>query len=115
MKIFKIIILFVCSFTLNCMSKYISIVPVQEPVKIDKSKQYITVLGIAQDAGYPHIDCFKECCQAFYDGNESKKLVSCLGLVDLKGNKKYMFDATPNFTEQTRYLTKYSINNMTII
>ena len=115
MNFFKIIMLFVCFFVFNCMSKDISTASDQESVELDKSKQYLTVLGIAQDAGYPHIDCFKDCCQVFYDGNESKKLVSCLGLVDLKGNKKYMFDATPNFTEQSRYLTEYHLDNGHII
>ena len=37
-----------------------------------ESKQYITVLGIAQDAGYPHIGCQKECCANFYNGTSKK-------------------------------------------
>ena len=115
MKILKIISLLFCLFLLNCMSKDIPTSPIEESTMIDKSEQYITVLGIAQDAGYPHIDCVKDCCQAFYDGEESKKLISCLGLVDLKENKKYIFDATPNFTEQTRYLTEHHLDNGHII
>jgi pyrroloquinoline quinone biosynthesis protein B len=38
-----------------------------------KSEQYLTILGIAQYAGYPQIDCEKECCRAYYEGRESKK------------------------------------------
>ena len=66
--------------------------------------QYITVLGIAQDAGYPQINCDKACCQAYFEGKASKKLISCLGLVDTEGQKKYIFDATPDFTQQVRNL-----------
>jgi len=68
------------------------------------NEQYITVLGIAQDAGFPQINCEKDCCKAFYDGVESKKLISCLGLVDLINKKKYIFDATPDFTQQVHDL-----------
>ena len=78
-------------------------------------EQYITVLGIAQDAGYPHINCDNDCCKSFYDGEESKKLVSCLGLVDLEDNKKYIFDATPDFTEQTQELKTNHLDNGNII
>ncbi|TVZ60349.1 pyrroloquinoline quinone biosynthesis protein B [Flavobacteriaceae bacterium MAR_2010_105] len=76
-----------------------------------KSSQYITVLGIAQDAGYPHVNCNKACCKAFYDGKEDKKWVSCLGLVDLEHNMKYLFDATPDFTEQSQFLKTTHLDN----
>jgi len=81
----------------------------------EKPKQYITVLGIAQDGGLPHINCDNDCCKSFYDGKESKKLVSCLGLVDLEDEKKYIFDATPDFTEQTQELKTNHLDNGNII
>jgi pyrroloquinoline quinone biosynthesis protein B len=77
--------------------------------------QYITVLGIAQDAGFPQINCDKDCCKAFYNGEESKKLVSCLGLVDLKNQKKYIFDATPDFTQQVQDLKTNHLDNGTVV
>lgn len=76
--------------------------------------QYITVLGVAQDAGFPQIDCNKSCCEAYYKGEESKKLVSCLGLVDLNENKKYLFDATPDIAAQTQLLKNHLDNNKVI-
>jgi len=82
---------------------------------VEKHNQYITILGIAQDAGYPHINCENECCKSYYDGEESKKLVSCLGLVDLEDEKKFIFDATPDFTEQTQELKINHLNNGKII
>ena len=83
----------------------------------EKSKplQYITVLGIAQDAGYPQINCENDCCKSFYVGEESRKLVSCLGVVDTNANSKYIFDATPDFTAQTQILKDNHLDNGNII
>lgn len=79
------------------------------------SYQYITVLGVAQDAGFPHINCKKDCCRAFYDAKESKKLIVSLGLVDIENNKKYIFDATPDFTQQTQILKSNHLDNGNVI
>jgi pyrroloquinoline quinone biosynthesis protein B len=115
MRTVQVLCLIVCLGLFNCNSKQES---KQESVlatnKI-KSNQYITILGIAQDAGYPHINCENDCCKSFYDGSESRKLVSCLGLVDLVDNKKYIFDATPDFTEQTQELKTNHLDNGYII
>lgn len=76
-----------------------------------KPMQYITVLGIAQDAGFPQIDCNKACCEVYYSGKESKKLISCIGLVDQQNEQKWLFDATPDFTEQVKILKSNHLNN----
>jgi hypothetical protein len=52
--------------------------------KTSLSKQHITVLGIAQDAGYPHIGCQKSCCTNFYEGKYKKQRFSVLYLLDGK-------------------------------
>ena len=78
-------------------------------------KQYITILGIAQDAGYPQIDCEKICCQQYYDKTEPKKLVSCLGLVDKVVGEKWLFDATPDIVEQAYILKSNHLDNGRII
>tara|TARA_R100001369_G_scaffold23549_3_gene43340 strand:+ start:20186 stop:21109 length:924 start_codon:yes stop_codon:yes gene_type:complete len=98
---------------LNCNTKKDSADARQ--TKTEKYKQYITVLGIAQDAGYPQIDCYKECCKAFYDGKESNKLVSCLGLVDTEEKQKWLFDATPNITLQIQILKDNHLDNGKVI
>ena len=108
MKAFQIQFLILSAILFGCTSK-----PKSNETKLNQ--QYITVLGIAQDAGYPQINCDKECCKVFYQGNESKKLISCLGLVDLKNNKKYMFDATPDFIQQTHDLKTNHLNNGHVI
>ncbi len=83
--------------------------------EIITSNQYITVLGTAQDAGFPQIDCDKECCKSFYNGTESKKLVSCLGLVDIASNKKWLFDATPDISQQIRNLKTKRLDNSKLV
>ena len=70
---------------------------------------YIQVLGIIQDAGYPHIGCEKDCCKAVSPGDY---FVSCLGLVDKTNNKRYLFDATPDIHNQLNLLEKFSDANL---
>ena len=41
--------------------------------------------------------------------------MSCLGLVDLKNQKKYIFDATPDFTQQVHNLKNDHLNNGKVI
>ncbi len=61
---------------------------------------FIVVLGTMQDAGYPQIGCDKECCKKYWDKKISKQKVSCLALFDPSTNQKWIFDATPDLTEQ---------------
>ena len=70
---------------------------------------YIQVLGIVQDAGYPHIGCEKDCCKEVGPGDY---FVSCLGLVDKTNNKRYLFDATPDIHNQINLLEKFSKGNI---
>ena len=66
---------------------------------------YIQVLGIVQDAGYPHIGCEKDCCEQVSPGDY---FVSCLGLIDKTNNKRYLFDATPDIHNQINLLEKFT-------
>lgn len=70
------------------------------------SEQYITILGTAQDAGYPHMGCQKECCTNFYNGKNKKQRVVSLGLVDKTNQQKWLFEATPDITTQLADLEK---------
>lgn len=63
-------------------------------------KQYLTVLGIAQDGGYPHIGCQKTCCQSIYKGLAKRKSVVSLGLIDKELKGKWIFEATPDLSTQ---------------
>lgn len=70
-------------------------------------QQFVVVLGVAQDAGYPQIGCTKECCKAFYTGEQTKKHVVSLALIDKVANKYYLFETTPDVTEQLASLQSY--------
>jgi pyrroloquinoline quinone biosynthesis protein B len=80
-----------------------------------ESKQYITVLGIAQDAGYPHIGCQKECCANFYNGTYKKQKVVALGLVDLENKQKWLFEATPDIATQLASLEQNHLKTNALI
>ena len=71
------------------------------------NQTFILVLGNAQDAGYPQIACKKDCCQRVYDNYKNKRFVSSIALIDPISNESWVFDATPDFTEQTRMLSKH--------
>ncbi|MBV1887931.1 MAG: MBL fold metallo-hydrolase [Urechidicola sp.] len=65
---------------------------------------YVFVLGVAQDAGYPQANCEKECCQRVYTNPENKRLVSSIAIIDPISNEEWIFDATPDFSEQLKLL-----------
>jgi len=94
-------------FVLNCQQ--------EKPIKTINTKQYITMLGVAQDAGYPQLDCRKACCMPYHKGIEPKKRVSCLGLVDRSSNEKWLFDATPDLTSQLDDLNEGHVKGQTIV
>ncbi len=73
----------------------------------DLPQQFIVVLGIAQDAGYPHPYCGKACCEAVALGKEKPKSVTCLGIVDRETQETFMLEATPDFTKQEHILRGY--------
>lgn len=81
-----------------------------EPVKESLPEKFIVVLGVAQDAGYPQAGCEKECCKVYHDGKEEKKLVTCLALVDRTTSQYWLFEATPDITQQLRNIQSYITN-----
>ena len=72
------------------------------------SNQYITVLGIAQDAGFPQAGCDNTNCQQFWEGKVDARYPTSLGLVDKEEGKIWIFEATPDFKYQLRNLTTLS-------
>ena len=78
----------------------------------NEKKPFLIVLGIAQDAGYPQTGCDKECCKKYWDKKVPKQKVSCLALFDPATNQKWIFDATPDFTEQLHQADKIQQGNL---
>ena len=68
--------------------------------QLPSKNPFIVVLGVTQDAGYPQIGCDKECCKKYWDKKIAKQKISCLALFDPSTNQKWIFDATPDLTEQ---------------
>ena len=83
--------------------------------KTNQAKQYITILGTAQDGGFPHIGCQKQCCDDFYKGILPKQQVVSLGLVDKESQQKFLFEATPDISTQLADLEKNHLKTNTII
>lgn len=109
----KTFFLFIAVPFLNCTSN------ISKKENKDKSaltsSQYITVLGTAQDGGYPHIGCQKKCCANYYKGNSPKQRVVSLGLIDKETNQKFLFEATPDISTQLADLEQNHLKKETII
>lgn len=69
-------------------------------------KPYMMVLGVAQDGGFPQANCQKECCKAVFAQKLTKQFVSCIAVIDPISKEKWIFDATPDFTQQLHLLNQ---------
>lgn len=95
-----------CTFLAACSNSAESVVIEKEQSEeiAPRNGVWITVLGNVQDGGSPHIGCEKDCCQNLFQNPDKERKVSSLGVIDYEFNKSYIFDATPDFTEQLDYL-----------
>jgi len=64
----------------------------------------LIVLGIAQDAGYPHAGCLRECCQKAWQNPELKRCAASLAVFDPDTKERWLFDASPDLKEQLHVL-----------
>lgn len=65
----------------------------------------LVVLGIAQDAGIPHLACQQGLCWTIRSGARKPERVASIGLVNRTLGKAYLIDATPDFVSQVHDLT----------
>jgi pyrroloquinoline quinone biosynthesis protein B len=65
----------------------------------------LVVLGIAQDAGIPHLGCEQGLCWTIRSGARKPERVASIGLVNRTLGKSYLIDATPDFRSQVQDLT----------
>jgi pyrroloquinoline quinone biosynthesis protein B len=65
----------------------------------------LVVLGIAQDAGIPHLGCQQPLCSSIRAGRRRPERVASLGLVNRARDRAYVFDATPDLPSQVHSLT----------
>lgn len=74
-----------------------------------KSKNpFVVVLGTVQDAGSPHINCFKNCCASLHDNPDRSRMVVSLGIVDPATHQTWLIEATPDMSDQLRMLRSYA-------
>lgn len=71
---------------------------------------FIQILGVAQDGGYPHIGCRKQCCEQAWQHAENKRYVVSFALVDPDSKQWWLFEATPDIKEQLQYFNELTGN-----
>jgi pyrroloquinoline quinone biosynthesis protein B len=98
-SLLKIGLLFTFCVFINCKTN-----PFIASSTKNTASQYVVVLGIAQDAGYPQAACEKSCCREAWGNPSKRKMVSSIGLVDKTAGKKWIFEATPDFKDQMQRL-----------
>lgn len=69
---------------------------------------YVQVLGVAQDGGYPHFGCEKQCCKMAWKDTSMRRFVVSLAIVDPKTKKWWLMEATPDIKEQIEYFKRLS-------
>ena len=70
---------------------------------------YAVVLGTAQDAGVPQVNCFNANCNAVRSGLRPAPRVASIGVVDSSAGKRFIFDATPDFVAQVGDLLSHPV------
>ena len=70
-----------------------SAVSSQDPISL-------VVLGIAQDAGYPQINCYKPHCMPGWQDPNKRRLATSLAVIDHHAKQKFLFEATPDIKQQ---------------
>lgn len=64
------------------------------------AQPFVVVLGTAQDGGYPHIGCKKQCCKQAWANDSTKRLVVSIAVADPDTKQWWLFEATPDMNEQ---------------
>ena len=77
-----------------------------------QKKVNISILGTVQDGGIPHLGCEKSCCKDSFEKGFSNKRVVSLGISDLKENKNYLIEASPDISYQLNDFLKNGKKNL---
>ena len=105
-KYIKFNILFcLCLLFIECDSQ-------SQKNKIESNGILLKILGTVQDGGIPHLGCNKKCCKDYFKKGYSKKHVVSLGISDLKENKNYLIEASPDISFQLNNFLKNGNKNL---
>lgn len=64
----------------------------------------VLVLGIAQDAGFPHIGCRRACCAPAWADPSRRRSPVALGIVERRTSARWLVEATPDLPLQLQRL-----------
>lgn len=81
------------------------------PASLTTNSVWVSVLGVAQDAGFPQAGCEKDCCAHAWETPSIRKKVVCLGIVDQTEKISWMVEASPDFPDQHRDLKELAAEN----
>ncbi len=79
--------------------------PLRAPAAHQPPGWELVVLGIAQDAGIPHLGCEEGLCWSIRSGGRKPERVASVGLVNRTLDRSYLIDATPDLVSQVTDLS----------
>lgn len=97
MRFYSLLLLFICITSQTFAQK-------NQATSTPVTQTTLVVLGTAQDAGSPQINCTKACCQAIFEGRQVATPVVALGVIDPINQQQFLFEASPDITVQLRAL-----------
>ena len=80
--------------------------PIEESLETSMEGVVLEILGTAQDAGSPQMNCMKSCCRSLWGHPERYTPVVSLGVTDIRHHKQFLFEATPNVRDQWHQLSQ---------
>ncbi len=79
--------------------------------EVPEDQPFVVVLGVAQDAGIPQAGAYSH---PGWEDEALRRRVVCLGLVDPRSGKRWMFEATPDFRGQLHDLHQLAPRERTV-
>ena len=64
------------------------------------SNNFVLILGTAQDGGYPHIGCYKQCCMEAKENPILRRMVASIAIIDRAKSKVWLIDVSPDINNQ---------------
>ena len=93
----------------NAASPYVRAAALDEKAVALNDKNaaaYLTILGVAQDAGYPQAGCYQTHCLPGWRDRSLERAPVSLGLIDPVSKQKVLFEATPSLPRQLYQLNQ---------
>jgi len=97
----KLLFFLLLSISLSCQTTK------QNAKNTDKGVKLI-VLGNVQDAGSPQVGCKKECCADLWKHPDMSRKIISIGVIDHDLRENYLFDISPDFTQQIQMLQEHA-------